>query len=73
MGMFSDMDIELRNCETSEQAHSLLQGYGLQRNTEFYSKCFKHWYDSKFEEDQSDYYKKRLNDLLKKGESNEKV
>ena len=71
--MFSDMDIELQNCETSDQAHSLLQGYGLQRNTEFYSKCFKHWYDSKFEEDQSNYYKNKLNELLKRGESNEKV
>jgi len=73
MGMFSDMDIELQNCETSDQAHSLLHGYGLQRGTEFYSKCFKHWYDSKFEEDQSNYYKNKLNELLKRGESNEKV
>ena len=64
MGMFSDMDIELRNCETSDQAHSLLQGYGLKRNTEFYSMY-------QFEE--VDYFKKRLNDLLKKGEANEKV
>ena len=73
MGMFTDMDIELQNCETSDQAHSLLQGYGLQRNTEFYSKCFKHWYDTKFKEDRSEYIKNKLNELLKKGENNEKV
>lgn len=73
MGMFSEMDCDLQNCETSDQVHTLLQSYGLQRGTEFYSKCFKHWYDTRHKFDTEYDFKQRLESRLMKGEDDEKV
>ena len=49
MGAFSDMDIELQSCETSAEAHTLIQSWGIERRSDFYSKCFQHWYKSKYD------------------------
>lgn len=69
MGFFSDMDIELKKCDVSDKAHRVLEENGFKRGSEEYSRAFKHWFDSKYQFEEVDYFKRRLEDRLNRGDN----